>query len=538
MTVSINIEGGFHPPLAPYQQQLSPRWHKRIFTRRLAKRCLLVLISLTALFLVTDLYHTDRSKQPASWQSPLTSSDASPSEPSPEKVFKASPINPKDFLSGINRTRLQEIAKNTKVEKSPKFDPIPLFFDEPETLPPNGQRRPGARIIDVIPVNDELDMLEVRMEELDSVVDLFVILESERTFMMKNKPLYFRKNKDRFKKFAHKTIALYIPEMEWSDRHRILTQKLYDITWAPEVYERSFGMRVALKESQARTGDWIIYSDLDEIPRKDVIAALRGVDSENPEDRSYCSGSYWSGAEQTLKVLPQGKDVYRLNCAYYQFSYEYLFEKKKWNGPVVFRYFKQNETVYDDFIALSNPSTPGEGEHQIDLATTPAKRRPTAAEVFENFKDKDLAYYENWVRAANRTSQEIKMYKQTMKNLWIDGGFKTRWLRDNVDFPLLDQACWHCTYCQANISQILYKLRSSSHREYNRNDVSNKAWILDRVSTGQDLIDRPDHELVYIPNNMDVPEFVNQDREKYKYVLDVHGTPNAGFLDVDPNNPL
>ncbi|KAF9123793.1 hypothetical protein BG015_005240 [Linnemannia schmuckeri] len=101
-----------------------------------------------------------------------------------------------------------------------------------------------------------------------------------------------------------------------------------------------------------------------------------------------------------------------------------------------------------------------------------------------------------------------------MKNLWIDGGFKTRWLGDNVGFPLLNEACWYCTYYQANISQILYKLRSLSHREYNQPRIANKAWILDRTRTGQDLIDSSNHELRYIPNNYDVPEIVNQDREK------------------------
>ncbi|KAF9129050.1 hypothetical protein BGX30_014111 [Mortierella sp. GBA39] len=136
------------------------------------------------------------------------------------------------------------------------------------------------------------------------------------------------------------------------------------------------------------------------------------------------------------------------------------------------------------------------------------------------------------------SSREIKIYKDTMKNLWIDGGFKPRWLHDNVNFPLLEEACCHCTYCQANISQILYKLQPSSLREYNRPRIASKACILDRTRTGQDLIDRSNHGLRYIPDNHDVPEVVNQDREKYKYLLTVHGTPNAGYLDVDPNKPL
>lgn len=111
-------------------------------------------------------------------------------------------------------------------------------------------------------------------------------------------------------------------------------------------------------------------------------------------------------------MLPRGKDLFRLNCAFYEYSYEYQFETKKWNGPVVFRYFKQNESVYDDFVALSQPPSlatalpPTQDNQQQELNSFPdvppppssalaAKKRPTAAEVFENFKDKDLVYYQN-----------------------------------------------------------------------------------------------------------------------------------------------
>ncbi|KAG0313682.1 hypothetical protein BGZ97_009989 [Linnemannia gamsii] len=522
MTISITMESDLGSPLSPYQQA-APQWHKRIFTRRLAKRLLIVLISLTALFIAIELYHIDKSKLPTNWRSPFFSSLTPTQAPPPATQSSVKGlIHANEFRQSLNRTRLKEIeqanAHRFESEKSPSLtEPYPTFTDDPETLPPDGQRRPRARVIDIIPVNDDIDMLEVRMEELDSVVDLFVIVESEFTFTHQPKPLYFRKNKSRFKKFANKTLALFVHEMSWESRERILQETLYNITWAPEVHERSLGMRVALKESQAQTGDWIIYSDLEEIPRKEVIAALHGVDSDREEDRSYRSGR-----DRSLKVLPRGKDLYRLNCAFYEYSFEYQFEKQKWNGPVVFRYFKQNSTVYDDFVALSQPHLPvlpadqdqqlvSSPEIPLPPPSVPVRIRPTAAEVFENFKDKDIAYYENWVNASNRTAAEIKTYKDTMKNLWIDGGFKARWLRDNIDVPLLNEACWHCTYCRANISQILYKLRSSSDQEHNQPRIANKAWILDHKRTGRDLFNRPGYELRYIADNYDVPDFLNQD---------------------------
>ena len=51
---------------------------------------------------------------------------------------------------------------------------------------------------------NELDLLEIRLNELDKVVDKFVLVESLMTFSGEEKPLYFQLNKNRFKKFLHK----------------------------------------------------------------------------------------------------------------------------------------------------------------------------------------------------------------------------------------------------------------------------------------------------------------------------------------------
>ncbi|KAF9547567.1 hypothetical protein EC957_008223 [Mortierella hygrophila] len=196
----------------------------------------------------------------------------------------------------------------------------PTFADDPETLPPNNQRHPRARVIDIIPVNDELYMIKVWMEELDPVVDLFVIVESEFTFTFIPKPLYFQRNRDRFKKFAHKTLALFVHEMSCESRKQILQVKLYNITLVPEVHERSLGQPPSLATALLPTQD---------------------------------------NQQQELNSSPKA------------------------------------------------PPPP--------TSAPTAKKRPTAAEVFENLKDKDVAYCQNWVRAANWTAAEIKIYKDTMK---------------------------------------------------------------------------------------------------------------------------
>lgn len=43
---------------------------------------------------------------------------------------------------------------------------------------------------------NELDLLEIRLNELDDVVDYFVLVEANRTFQNNHKPYYFDENKE------------------------------------------------------------------------------------------------------------------------------------------------------------------------------------------------------------------------------------------------------------------------------------------------------------------------------------------------------
>lgn len=48
---------------------------------------------------------------------------------------------------------------------------------------------------------NELDLLELRLNELSDIVDKFVLVEGTKTFQGDDKPLYFEENKDRFKEY-------------------------------------------------------------------------------------------------------------------------------------------------------------------------------------------------------------------------------------------------------------------------------------------------------------------------------------------------
>jgi beta-1,4-mannosyl-glycoprotein beta-1,4-N-acetylglucosaminyltransferase len=85
-------------------------------------------------------------------------------------------------------------------------------------------------IYDCFTFYDELDLLELRLEILDAVVDRFVLCESPFTFRGDPKPLAFANAGDRFAKWRDRIIALVYPKPadtnpwinEWGQRDHLI----------------------------------------------------------------------------------------------------------------------------------------------------------------------------------------------------------------------------------------------------------------------------------------------------------------------------
>ena len=107
---------------------------------------------------------------------------------------------------------------------------------------------------------NELELLKMRLEELDDVVDYFVLVESVETQRGGQKPLYFAGNAPLFEKFQSKII--YIANTE---KHPRMTP------WEREHFQRNL-ISQGLKHCELQ--DIIMISDLDEIPRPSKIAFL------------------------------------------------------------------------------------------------------------------------------------------------------------------------------------------------------------------------------------------------------------------------
>src|SRR5271165_7084860 len=72
-------------------------------------------------------------------------------------------------------------------------------------------------IVDCFTFFDEFDVLEIRLKELSSVVDRFVLAEARQTFQGSPKPLYFQENAARFRPFLNKIEHLIVDLPETDD---------------------------------------------------------------------------------------------------------------------------------------------------------------------------------------------------------------------------------------------------------------------------------------------------------------------------------
>lgn len=112
-------------------------------------------------------------------------------------------------------------------------------------------------IIDAFIFNDELDLLELRLGQIDSVVDRFVFVEAERTFMGTPKPLYYQNNKSLFSKWSHKIVHKVCPPCDAG-------------SWEFEKVQREVLVDM-IHSLNPREDDTLSFSDLDEIPNPEAI---------------------------------------------------------------------------------------------------------------------------------------------------------------------------------------------------------------------------------------------------------------------------
>jgi beta-1,4-mannosyl-glycoprotein beta-1,4-N-acetylglucosaminyltransferase len=115
------------------------------------------------------------------------------------------------------------------------------------------------KIYDCFTYFNEDQLLKLRLETLWESVDYFVICEATRTHTGKEKPVNF--NFKKFEKYKSKIRYLLI------DSYPFETED----PWVYENYQRNYLMNGL---NDASDNDWVMISDLDEIPNPDSISSF------------------------------------------------------------------------------------------------------------------------------------------------------------------------------------------------------------------------------------------------------------------------
>jgi len=132
-------------------------------------------------------------------------------------------------------------------------------------------------IIDTFPINNELDMLELRLETMSPAVDWFIAVEADVDHQDHPKPFHISENIGRFVKWADKLIIVQATGLP--------THEDDPDPWARELMQREY-VHDGLREIDERVGlspsDIVLHGDVDEICRPLYIRNVRPKPPANP----------------------------------------------------------------------------------------------------------------------------------------------------------------------------------------------------------------------------------------------------------------
>jgi beta-1,4-mannosyl-glycoprotein beta-1,4-N-acetylglucosaminyltransferase len=153
---------------------------------------------------------------------------------------------------------------------------------------------------------NEIDLLEIRLNELNEVVDYFVLVEGEKTFQGKDKILFYDENKDNqnLVKFKDRIIHLKVPSSEFISEKEGC--RLFSL--ANESMSFNY-IRHGLHN--AKDDDIIIVGPLDEIPKASTIKKLMDGGSFNSPKFFWISVHYYffdTLFKHAIQYYPNGRD--------------------------------------------------------------------------------------------------------------------------------------------------------------------------------------------------------------------------------------
>ncbi|KAF5868195.1 putative glycosyl transferase family 17 protein [Botrytis fragariae] len=146
------------------------------------------------------------------------------------------------------------------------------------SYPDRSQKR---KIYDLFMVNSELDWLEIRLNEMNTEVDYFVILEAPTTFTGLAKNMTFQEHRAKFSAFEDKIIYHVLTDAPPPVANTTLPgSKEYEANaWIQEKFQRDAMFTQVFPKlvdaQKPNEGDVILVSDIDEVIRPASLQVLR-----------------------------------------------------------------------------------------------------------------------------------------------------------------------------------------------------------------------------------------------------------------------
>ncbi|WP_418119419.1 DUF5672 family protein [Variovorax sp. 350MFTsu5.1] len=172
---------------------------------------------------------------------------------------------------------------------------------------------PARRVYDCITYNGEADILAARLHELSDVVDCFVIVEADRTFSGEPKALRFDAADPRIAAFLPRIRYIAVHDMPVVDEAADAAAVVGD--WHSDTPKSGFWIREKFQRNQVMRGlhdaaahDLVMVSDADEIPRAEIVRAMR--DDRRHDVFGLCLAFYYFYANYRNVEGPEASSVW------------------------------------------------------------------------------------------------------------------------------------------------------------------------------------------------------------------------------------
>ncbi len=271
--------------------------------------------------------------------------------------------------------------------------------------------RVRGMIYDCFVFYDELDLLEIRLNVLNDVVDKFVIVESHETFSQTSKPLFYQENKARFKDFEHKIINVIIdkfPRWNWKKMRPARN-------WDREDFQRNALSRGL---AQCTSDDIIIFSDVDEIPRPEKIVEYKNT----PGVKTFYQEMYYYYLNYLVVDHTEPNDLYN--------GY------RPWHGTVMatYDYFRKSPNdvrTYRSRKDKDHTMVMDGGWHYSFMGGTEMVLKKLRAYAHTEYMDENT-FNPTWIEEQMRLGKDVLNRRVTFKKIALEV-HAPRYLVDNQE---------------------------------------------------------------------------------------------------------